>query len=403
MSEQVQSLEVRKAVIKSMIKALHSGADPQEMVQRFQQVLHGVSPTEIAQIEQELIEEGMPQEEVRRLCDVHLAVFRESLEKAETLAPAGHPINILMAEHRLMLEQAQELARLAQGMASADDAEAADFMQQVRTIAEHLRESESHYLREENVLFPYLEKHGIKQPPAIMWMEHDQIRQVKKGLYGVIDSLDDTSPPEFGEELEAAAVTLAETVAGHFYKENRVLFPTAMRVIEPQEWPEIRSQFDELGYTPFTPERPPLEGVAKPVDVATAEGLIRLGTGTLSLKELEGILNTLPLDITFVDKGDRVRYFNDISDRIFPRARAILGRTVQRCHPQKSLHVVNEILQGFRDGSRDEAEFWLQREGKFVHIVYRAVRDPEGQYLGCLEVMQDATRLRQLEGEKRLL
>jgi DUF438 domain-containing protein len=334
---------------------------------------------------------------------VHLAVFRESLAAGDTLAPAGHPKNTFMEEHRIMLAQAQGLATLAQEIQNAGQVSRED-RKRLEDAAQQIRDAESHYVREENVLFPYLEKHGITQPPAIMWMEHDQIREVKKGVLGVIGRHDEMPASEFAEGLAAAAVTLAETLAGHFFKENNILYPTSLRVITEEEWPEIRAECDELGYAPFTPEMPPAQLRHEVIETATAtEATVHFGTGTLPVEVLEGLLNALPVDITFVDRDDRVRYFNDISDRIFPRAKAVLGRTVQRCHPQKSLHVVNQILSDFREGKRDSAEFWIELEGKFVYIRYFAVRNRDGEYLGCLEVMQDVTRIRALEGEKRLL
>ncbi len=394
--------EARKRVIKEVIRQLHDGAAPDEMTKRFGQVLHSVSATEIAQIEQELIEEGMPREEVLRFCDVHLAVFQESLAAGDTLAPAGHPIHTLMEEHRIMLSQAQALARLAQDIEQTGSVseESESALEQAEA---NILGAESHYVREENVLFPYLEKHGIVQPPAIMWMEHDQIRDLKKAVLAALGRRGTVDAAAFGRHLNAGAVSLAETIAGHFYKENNILYPTAMRVITEEEWPELRAEFDELGYAPFTPAMPAAEERASVISSSAEGGSVRFGTGTLPLEALEAILNTLPVDITFVDRDDRVRYFNDMADRVFPRARAVLGRTVQHCHPQKSVHVVNNILEGFRQGNDEPAEFWLEMRGKFIHIRYYPVRDGEGRYLGCLEVMQDVTGIRALTGEKRLL
>jgi len=393
--------ESRKQVVKEVIRRLHRGASADEMTQRFGQVLHGLSATEIAQIEQELIDEGLPREEVLRFCDVHLAVFRQSLAAGDSLAPAGHPIHTFMEEHRIMLAQAQEMVGLAQRIESAGEV-SADAERSLQQAAEDIRGADSHYVREENVLFPYLEKHGIVQPPAIMWMEHDEIRKLKKGVLAVLDQRRSQETRVFASELREAATTLAETIASHFYKENNVLYPAALRVIPEEEWPEVRAQCDELGYAPFTPAMP--QAAERPSSLSSvAGGTVEFRTGTLSLEALEGILNTLPVDITFVDRDDRVRYFNDTPDRIFPRAKSVLGRTVQRCHPQKSVHVVNEILEGFRQGSRQPAEFWLELHGRFVHIRYFPVRDAQGAYLGCLEVTQDVTAIRALEGEKRLL
>ncbi len=133
------------------------------------------------------------------------------------------------------------------------------------------------------------------------------------------------------------------------------------------------------------------------------EDVIDLDTGELNQREIKAIMNTLPIDVTFVDKDDTVRYFNRPEERIFPRTKSVIGRRVQMCHPQKSLHVVNRILQDFREGKRDVAEFWINVKGRLIYIRYFAVRDRNGEYLGTLEVTQDITEIKKIEGEKRLL
>ena len=133
------------------------------------------------------------------------------------------------------------------------------------------------------------------------------------------------------------------------------------------------------------------------------EDVIDLDTGELNQREIKAIMNTLPIDITFVDKDDTVRYFNRPEGRIFPRTKSVIGRRVQMCHPQKSLHVVNRILQDFREGKRDVAEFWINVKGRLIYIRYFAVRDRNGEYLGTLEVTQDITEIKKIEGERRLL
>jgi PAS domain S-box-containing protein len=393
----------RKEALKELIKSLHEGADPEETKSAFKELLIDVTPVEIARVEEELIREGMPREEIHRLCDVHLAVFRESLESQGHLAPAGHPIHILMEEHNALLRLAGELAQIAQEMSSGQLE--GDPMARLLRVKEDLQASESHYVREENVLFPYLEKHGVTQPPAIMWMEHDRIRAVKKSLYELVEARADKAWQKFVGQLRETSVTLNELLHDHFQKENRVLFPTALRILAKDEWIDARQQFDELGYCPFTPEgaRIGFGESAAPGMETKAEGETAFETGTFSLQELEALLNTLPIEITFVDAEDSVRYFNQTAERIFPRAKAAIGRKVQMCHPQKSLHVVNRIVQKFRDGRRDVAEFWIQMQAKFIHIRYFAVRDQAGKYQGTLEVVQDATHIRALEGERRLL
>jgi len=394
----------RKEVLKGIIRSLHQGADPEAVKARFKEVLEGATPLEIARAEEELIREGLPREEVHRLCEVHLALFREALEGQKTLAPPGHPIHILMEEHRILLGLADELKGLARRIGEAGEMEPAS-LEQLRHIEEHLRDSESHYVREENVLFPYLEKHGVTQPPAIMWMEHDRIREAKKGLYKLVEGREGMEFQDFARQLDEAASSLAELLANHFHKENNILFPVALRVMAEEEWKDVRQQFDELGYCCFTPQaaRVPLEEIEAPAPEPEVEGRVTFETGMLSKEELEAILNSLPVDITFVDRDDEVRYFNQSKERIFPRTKAVIGRKVQQCHPQKSVHVVNRILDDFKSGRRDVAEFWIQMGGRFVYIRYFPVRSREGEYLGVLEVTQDITEIKKLEGEKRLL
>jgi PAS domain S-box-containing protein len=396
----------RKEALKHIIKSLHEGVDPEAMKEKFRDLLKDVTPVDIAKVEEELINEGMPREEIQRLCDVHLALFREKLEKERALAPEGHPIHILMEEHKILLGFAEKLINIDSEMKRAKSFEvASEPLEHLRHVIGHLKESESHYLREENVLFPHLEKHGVTQPPAIMWMEHDRIREIKKGLYAQVDAMKVTGFQQFVKELKETSVTLSEMLSNHFYKENNVLFPTALKVIPKDEWTGIRRQFDEMGYCCFTPESATiqLKEAAATAPIAKEEGKVNLETGVFSKEELEAMLNTLPVDITFVDKDDTVRYFSQGKDRLFVRTKAIIGRKVQQCHPQKSVPMVNLILDAFRKGTKDVAEFWMNLDGRLINTRYFAVRDNAGKYLGCVEVAQDITNIKKIEGEKRLL
>lgn len=395
--------QARLQLVRTLVKALHSGADPDALAKRYQQVLHGISAAEIAEVEEDLVREGVPKEELERLCNLHLAMFREPLESAETVAPDWHPISILMQEHRILFGYAQELASLAQQLSRNENAE--DGLARVKQLEAQLKASENHYVREENVIFPYLEKHGITGPPSIMWMEHNQIREIKKRIYSSVDDSAGLADRDLGERLAPAALSLAEMLGSHFYKENKILFPTALRVVAEEEWPELRRQFDEIGYGSYTPPAAPQPGpAAVSMAIASAEaGVVHFASGEMPLATLEALLNTLPVDITFVDADDRVRYYSQTAERLFPRTNAVLGRTVQLCHPAKSVHVVNQILMDFKAGKRDMAEFWINSSGKLIYIRYFPVRNAAGEYLGCLEVTQDVTHIRELQGEKRLL
>ncbi len=395
----------KRLLLKQLLKRLHEGAPQAEVEQEFRRLAKEVAPLDIAQVEEELIKEGMPREEIQRLCDVHLAVMRESVEREKVAVLEGHPVHILMEEHRMLLEFAGKLREVVGMVKEAGSLAAlAAETEHLAHLVQHFKDSESHYLREENVLFPMLEKHGITQPPAIMWMEHDKIRGIKKELYQVVETASGVAFSEFSRRLDQTSLELAEMLSSHFYKENNILFPTALKVIGDGEWQEIRRQFDELGYCCFTPE-PARVAPAAPLQaqLAQVDGVVSLETGSFSLEELEAVLNTLPVDITFVDKDDTVRYFSQSKERIFARTKAIIGRKVQQCHPQKSVHVVNQILEDFRAKKRDVAEFWINLKGRLIYIRYFAVRSREDEYLGCLEVTQDITDVKKIEGEKRLL
>jgi hypothetical protein len=324
---------------------------------------------------------------------------------ASGLAPEGHPIHTLMEEHRLFLDLVSKLTAAAQAMKSRPDAaSAAAELDQARAVVANLKAGQNHYVREENVIFPYLEKHGFSGPPMVMWAEHDQVRGVEKTIFLLMDNASSTAWRDFAAPLERAAMQLSQLLTTHYYKENNILFPTALELLSPQEWDEAQREFDRIGYTPFTPGKQQAVAAARPeTAVQDASGAVSFPTGTLPREVIQALFNTLPVEITFVDHEDRLRYFSQPKEMIFTRSTAALGVQVQNCHPAKSLHLVNQILSDFKAGRRDVAEFYLQLQGKYVYIRYFAVRDPLGKYLGCMEVTQDIGPIQKIEGEKRLL
>jgi len=400
----------RREMLKELIRQLHAGASPQEVKERFKQVLEGLSALEIAKIEEELIGEGISREEIQRLCEVHLAVFREQIERQREAVSIENPVHILREEHRILLGIAGKLDTIVNNIKRAEDKSGLDEkMTHLRSVVEDLLDAEKHYLREENVLFPILEKHGIKEPAAIMWMEHNQLREEKKRLHSLVENYDTMNLRDFQKQLSETAKSIVSTLSSHVFKENNILFPSALRVVKDDEWKEAGREFDEIGYCRFTPKdlvtKSRARGFAEPKleALAAPEGLLQFETGMLSKDEVETILNALPVDITFIDKEDTVRYFSKAEKRIFVRAKAVIGRKVQLCHPQKSVHIVNGILESFKKGEKDVAEFWINFKGRLVHIRYFAVRDKDGKYLGTMEVTQDITDIKKVEGEKRLL
>jgi len=400
--------EERKKILKEILRQLHAGVPTEQVKERFKQFLEGVSPLEIAKIEQELVSEGISREELQRLCEVHLTIFKEQLEKQRVEVTPTSPIGILLEEHKMLQQITEKLVMLTEKVQRAEIPDSViEELSQLKHIVDELLEAEKHYLREENALFPVLERHGISEPPAIMWMEHNQLREKKKQLKVLIENFTKMNFSDFKRQLGELAKAVNDMLNRHIYKENNILFPVAQRVVTEQEWVDMMKDFDEIGYCCFTPTRLVAKAVKDVKESAEEkpmlEGVLKFETGTLTNEEVEAILNSLPVDITFVDKDDVVKFFNKAEKRIFVRTKAIIGRKVQLCHPQKSIHVVNRILDAFKKGEKDVAEFWIQKGGRLIHIRYFAVKDKDGKYLGTLEVTQDITDLKKIEGEKRLL
>jgi len=394
-----------KEEIKRLIKKLHAGEDPVAVKNEFREVIKGLTQAEISQAEEQLIKEGMPVEEIHHMCDVHLSVLQETLIEDQNLAPEGHPIHILMQEHVILLENVNRLRDLhSEIKVKSSFEEIAEEMKEITNIVNLIKKSENHYLREENVLFSYAEKYGLTQPPKIMWMEHDRIRDVEKQLFKLIEEKESLKYGDFLEQYHLHAHGLAELLASHFPKENKVLFPTTMQLLKESDWTEIRKQFDEIGYFFLTPDivdasEEELEKETQILD----EKKVDLGTGAIDLDILQRIFKTLPFDTTFVDKDDVVQFYSEGKDRIFVRTPSVIGRLVENCHPSKSVDRVLAIIDGFKKNTLDKAEFWLQLGDKTVMIRYFPVRNSKGDYLGVLEVTQDITEIRKIEGEKRLL
>ncbi|MGE5653574.1 MAG: PAS domain-containing protein, partial [Bacillota bacterium] len=188
-------------------------------------------------------------------------------------------------------------------------------------------------------------------------------------------------------------------------KENKILFPMCLETLTEVEWDEIYRHSDEVGYTLITPERQWQPKILHPMPAAqrVESGAIPLDTGAMTPEQINLMLMSLTIDMTYVDEHNRVRYYSQGRERIFTRTPAIIGRNVEMCHPPESVHVVKQIVEDFKAGKRDSAEFWLTLQGKFIHIRYFAVRDDAGTYRGVVEVSQDVTGIRALEGQKRLL
>ncbi len=376
----------------------------QQIKENFRDILKDINPAEIALIENELIvREGFPAEKIYKLCDVHIDIFRESLEKENRNFENTKPLNILIEEHNEILKFLGELKLSASELKKKDS-----FSQNIskfRAQFKVLQGLESHMLREENSLFPFLENHEIVQPPKILWMEHDSLRERIKELRKILENSDEELLKlDFDNKLYPLILYIVEVKSNHIYKENNILFPTAMQKLNAEEWERVLHSMNDIGYADFTPKALIEEAKTAKSEIKSSikEGIVKFDNGELSLNEIKVILDALPIEFTFVDKDDRVKYFNRGNKRTFVRTSAVIGRSVQNCHPPKSIHIVNKILEDFKNKKRNVAEFWINMSGRLIYIRYFAIRDNEESYLGTLEITQDVTEIKKLEGEKRI-
>lgn len=407
MSELINNADKRRELLKHLILQLHKGEAPDEVRAQLQRILGQVPYDEVMAVEKELIDEGLPLTEVLKMCDIHSAALKGSIDtSAAKTAPAGHPVDTFLKENRAIEWEISSLERAyttVKETTKDDDINSAVAL--IRGHIHNLCDVDKHYRRKENLIFPFLEKHGITGPPTVMWGKHDQIRELLKAAVECFEHADNISAEEARTLVELVFKPTSDGIEEMIYKEEQILFPMCMDTLDEQEWWQVYNQSLEIGFCLFDPkdEWTPSGEIAAPSESVSDEGRIQLPSGSMTPTELNAILNSIPFDLTFVDKDDTVRYFTQGRERIFDRNRAILGRKVQLCHPPHSVHIVQQIIADFRSGKQSRAPFWITIKGRFIHIEYFALRDKTGEYLGTLEVSQDLTDKRALNGEQRLL
>lgn len=406
MSEQIDNSKYRKAKLKELILKLHHGEPEEDVRGELLMSLSKIPYGEVVEVEQELISEGLPEEEVLKLCDAHSAVLegRVDLSASQTV-PEGHPVDVLIHENLALKKVAQEAMTEISTIEYTKEENLGKIINRLKGHFNQLTDVDKHYQRKEYLIFPYLEQAGITGPPKVMWGKHDEIRDQLKGSLEVLNTEGITK-----EELTASAELVlrpaAKGVAEMVTKEEEILFPMLMDTLTDADWYEVQKQSLDIGFCLYDPpvEWQP-EGIeSESVNELQKEGAeVKLPSGSLTAEELMAILNTGPFDMTFVDKNDKVKYFTQGEERIFQRNRAILNRDVRHCHPPASAHIVDKILEDFKSGKETRAPFWIQLNGKFIHIEYFALHNEKEEYLGTLEVSQNLTEYRKLEGEQRIL
>ena len=390
--------------IENKFKAGELSAD--EAHQQIKEHVGKVSAYHVAYIEQTMTEET-DDECIRE--DVHAIInmLGDLIDNTMPNLPADHPIMHYLKEN-------EEMKRLL--LAVEDLVQYPMIKNQWLELYDQISQYPLHYKRKQNQLYPVLEQKGFTRPTTTMWtfddMVRDEIREAERLLR---------------EDNEEAFIKQQERVLLYardlMQKEEFILYPTSMALISADEFDEMKSGDQEIGFAFFNVEHKPTEnkeeaspkvqdGFASELQSLLAKygyaaqgdnQLLDVTTGKLSLEQINLIYQHLPVDISFVDENELVRFYSDTNHRIFPRSKNVIGREVMNCHPRKSAHIVREVIDKLRSGEQDKAEFWINKPNLFIYITYIAVRDKEGKFRGVLEMMQDCTHIRALEGSQTLL
>jgi putative cytoplasmic protein len=367
-------------------------------------------PYEIALAEQELKtfdEDECRKEDIQQMMEL----FQDVLDRSRPDLPEDHPIMCYLRENdemRRLLKQVEELAQYPV------------IKNQWLELYDELHKFRLHLSRKQNQLYSILERKGFDRPTTTMWLLDDFIRDEIRDARRLLEEDKD-------DEFIAMQPTVVADVLDLMQKEETVLYPTSLAMIRPAEFEEMKSGDREIGFAWIRvgKEAPKADTPKEAVPATAAAGfanelasllgkygfgggstpgaLLEVATGQMTLEQINLVYKHMPVDFSYVDENEIVRFYTDTDHRVFPRSKNVIGRDVKNCHPRTSVHLVEEIIEKFRRGEQNEVDFWINKPGLFIYIYYVAVRDEEGRFRGVLEMMQDCTRIRSLEGSRTLL
>lgn len=353
-----------------------------------------VIPSDFITLFDELIKEGHPMESIKVLTNKVLNVFHVPIESFHRVEPKSNSFLGVLEQNNQAMEQVLTKIRPV-FKAFVKDVNNTELKTELKSLFTELELFTKHYAIKENVLFPIIEKTWDDyRCLQIMWSFHDDIRRNIKMIITQLatDTID-------LKGFNRGVGDIFFNMLAIKFREERILFPYILSTLSEADLMMMNSEGFEMGY----PYIQPLKPDSRTETGYTDNGLANLGSGILSVEQIKLIFNHLPVDITYVDENDRVLYFSTPKKRIFPRTSAIIGRQVTNCHPPESVHVVEQIVESFRTGEKDHADFWIKMKGEFILIRYFAVRDEQKNYKGVIEVSQEISDIKALEGEKRLL
>ena len=387
MAKEDYTMEERQEILKNLMLRLHAGEDKEVIQEEFNEVFDEISPYEIQLMERNLMSEGITFAEIMSLCNVHANLMGSKVNTQTSVADfeqPGHPVHVMKMENLAIRGALDRVERLLVNYLETKDS---TIEKGLRRQISLLDQFENHYQRKEYAMFPIMEKKGITAPPKVMWGVHDQIRDLYRDFKKALNDGKESTL----EEFQIARDEMLEMIQ----KEENILIPMVEQVFHVDDWETIASQSPEYGYCIVKPEKEwAVKKSFSPVKEETqveSEGDIPLSTGSLSLKELNLILNLLPMELSFVDAQNIVKYYNEGNgeEKIFKRTPSAIGRDVILCHPPRVHETVQTIFEQLKSQQKEKEEMWFKTEDKMVHVTYHAVWDEEGKYMGCLEYVQD--------------
>ena len=420
MRENFQNIDGKKLEIVHEIKSAYDEGkiSLEEARKALKDRVQHLAPYEIAIIEQEMVEET-EDECIKEDIQAMLEVFQDVLVTKDQELPENHPISCYRRENAKMKELLLSVEDLVQYPLIKN---------QWLELYEELLKFKIHLSRKQNQLYPVLEKKGFTRPTTTMWTLDDFIRDEIAECYNLL--LEDKEEEFIGKQAELVA-----DVRDLMDKEENILYPTSLEMINEEEFRYMAEGDQEIGFAYISVQADksgnsasasssasastagaPLSGLSSAPGFAeelagllgkygfnNKEEKLNVSTGQLTLEQINLIYQHMPVDLSYVDENELVCFYTDTKHRVFPRSKNVIGRDVKNCHPKASVHIVEEIIKKFRSGEQDKAEFWINKPDLFIYIVYYAVRDENGRFRGVLEMMQDCTHIRSLQGSQTLL
>jgi DUF438 domain-containing protein len=370
-----------------------SGKLTPELVAEYQMVIDLTQPSDVIAVVDRLVQLQIPMPELKKGINKSLNLLNKSLQEFRYQAPEQGSFLHVLCQNNVQIDMRLKAIRPLISMLNQGNQQ---ITEQLRSGFTELSLIDLHYQIKENVLFPLIEKNlPGHRCLKVMWSFHDDIRRNLKEIIYLLNEKNFEL-----KKINRLAGDIFFNIYAIKFREERILFPVISGIIPEEELNSLLSDSLEIGFPFVHPEITSGEEMrrksALPEDVD-------LNTGFMTPEQIELVFNHLPVDITYVDENNKVRYYSTPEKRIFRRTKSIIGRDVKNCHPHESVHVVEQIVEAFRKGEKDKASFWIRMKGEFILIQYFAVRDKNGKYRGVVEVSQEISEIRNIQGENRLL